>query len=169
MDPRRFGRIFAMGPENAATLQHPFFVNLGPEPLEESFDLAKHFFAESRHRKIHVKSFIMNNQVVVGVGNIYASEALWRAKISPHRQARSLTKTETGRLAGVIRDTLRDAIEAGGTTIRDYRSSDNKGGNFQNLLAVYGRDNQKCSRCNALIVLATQSARSSYFCPVCQK
>ena len=169
IDPRRFGRVFAMDAAAASTLSHRFLDGLGPEPLDKTLDLAAHLFEKSRGRKIAVKTFIMNNDILVGVGNIYASESLWRAKISPLRPAHLLNRRQTIALADAIRSTLQDAIDHGGTTIRDYRSSDNNHGNFQEELAVYGRNDKECRTCSTNILLVTQAARSTYFCPICQK
>lgn len=167
IDPRRFGRLFSV--ERSEIHTHPFLAKLGIEPLKDGIDLGQHLFAESRRRKQAVKIFLMDGEVVVGVGNIYASESLWRAKIHPERRAHELKRSEYQRLGREIVNVLTDAIHAGGTTFRDYRDKDGNPGYFQTKLAVYGRDTKDCWRCASKIIKVTQAARSTYFCPVCQK
>ncbi len=167
IDPRRFGRLFSL--EKDEMESHPFLAKLGVEPLNVDVDLGAYLFGASRRRTQAVKVFLMDSEVVVGVGNIYASESLWRAKINPMMCANQLKKTDYVKLAHEIIKVLKDAIEAGGTTFRDYRDKDGNPGYFQTNLAVYGRDTKDCSRCGSKIVKITQAARSSYFCPVCQK
>lgn len=170
VDPRRFGRVFALTTEEATAFSHSFLRDLGVEPLDQEVDLGKHLFVESRSRKVPVKNFIMDGHVVVGVGNIYASESLWRAKISPLVPANELSRPALTRLATEIKKTLSEAIAAGGTTFRDYRNSHDKPGMFQVKLAVYERDGEPCRRCGkGLIEKITQGGRSTYLCPVCQK
>lgn len=169
VDPRRFGRVFALDPEQAANLAHQFLDSLGIEPLDEAVDLGDVLFDLSRGRKVPLKNFIMDNAVVVGVGNIYASESLWRAKLSPLREASTLTKSEAKKLAVEIKKTLSEAIAAGGTTFRDYRNSHDKPGMFQVKLNVYEQDTKPCKRCRKPIEKVTIGGRSTYFCPFCQK
>lgn len=169
VDPRRFGRVFALSETQAETLQHQFLDSLGVEPLAADVDLAKVFFDKSRTRKVPLKNFVMDNAIVVGVGNIYASESLWRAKLSPYREASSLTRTEARRLALEIKKTLAEAIAAGGTTFRDYRNSHDKPGMFQVKLAVYEQEAKPCRRCHKIIHKTVVGSRSTYFCPFCQK
>ncbi len=169
VDPRRFGRVFALNKIQSQTLQHQFLDALGVEPLNEDVDLAKVLFDKSRSRKVPLKNFIMDNTVVVGVGNIYASESLWRAKLSPEREASTLTRPEARKLASEIKKTLTEAIAAGGTTFRDYRNSHDKPGMFQVKLAVYEQDTKPCRRCHKIIIKTVIGGRSTYFCPFCQK
>ena len=169
VDPRRFGRVFALDEAQAATLEHVFLDSLGVEPLDPKVNLAEVLFTLSRSRKVPLKTFIMDNAVVVGVGNIYASESLWRAKLSPLREAGSLTKSEAKKLAKEIQETLSEAILAGGTTFRDYRNSHDKPGMFQVKLAVYEQDTKPCRRCRKPVAKITIGGRSTYFCPFCQK
>lgn len=169
VDPRRFGRVFALDALQAEAMQHVFLDSLGVEPLDPSIDLAAILFNLSRSRKVPLKNFVMDNSVVVGVGNIYASESLWRAKLSPLREASTLTRPEAKKLAAEIKNTLSEAIAAGGTTFRDYRNSHDKPGMFQVKLAVYEQDSKPCRRCHKIIQKMTIGGRSTYFCPFCQK
>lgn len=169
IDPRRFGRVFATLPGEENQKSHRFFKNLGREPLEDPGTLGKHLFEVSRKRRVPLKTFIMDNAFIVGVGNIYASEALWRAKLSPTRLALELSMPEAKRLAREIVSTLNEAIAAGGTTFKDYRNSDDKPGSYQVKLAVYEQNTKGCRRCRGLIAKITQAGRSTYFCSVCQK
>jgi formamidopyrimidine-DNA glycosylase len=171
VDPRRFGRIFALRADEIES--HPFFARLGVEPLDPSVSLSEHLFVMS-HKKLRskssrtIKQFLMDSSIVVGVGNIYASESLWRAKINPARKASQLTRHQYVHLARQIIDVLTEAINAGGTSFRDYRDIDGKPGYFQQSLAVYGRETKPCKRCTALIRRTVQGGRSTYHCPVCQ-
>jgi formamidopyrimidine-DNA glycosylase len=167
IDARRFGRLFSI--ENQQLDSHPFLEKLGVEPLESTLDLGRHLFAQSRTRSQAVKVFLMDSAVVVGVGNIYASESLWRANINPHLSAKQLSARKWSKLACQIIDVLTAAIQAGGTTFRDYRNKDGNSGDFQANLAVYGREAKPCPRCAAKIIKTTQAARSTYHCAVCQK
>lgn len=164
-DPRRFGSLlWAEQPE-----QHKLLAQLGPEPLECSgAELAVHLHSLGKGRKVAVKNFIMNAQVVVGVGNIYANEALFLAGIRPTRAAGRLTRSQWQRVANAIQDRLHQAIAAGGTTLKDFQHSDGKPGYFAQKLAVYGRDGEPCSACGGAIKQHRQNQRSSYYCPICQ-
>lgn len=168
VDPRRFGRVFPATKHEAESLSHTYLKNLGVEPLELGSNLWKHLFDQSRKRSTAIKTFLMDSSVLVGVGNIYASESLWRAKISPLRLAKDIDASEMKRLAKEIIKTLSEAIAAGGTTFRDYRNSDDKPGSNQDKLAVYERDTKPCKRCKAPIEKAVQAGRSTYFCAFCQ-
>lgn len=167
IDPRRFGRLFSL--ENHEITTHPFLSKLGVEPLNEQLDLARHLFDASRSRTQAVKVFLMDSEVVVGVGNIYASEALWRAKINPMISAKTLQLRDFRALAKHIKLVLQDAIDAGGTTFRDYRDKDGNPGYFQKNLSVYGKESMPCPRCRSKVCRITQAGRSTFFCPVCQK
>ena len=164
-DSRRFGAIFWT---EADPLLHERLVNLGPEPLSELFS-ADSLFRASRGRKIAVKPFIMDAQIVVGVGNIYASEALFRAGISPVRQAGRVSRNTYERLVRSVREVLVEAIEAGGTTIRDFMDTEGRPGYFKQELLVYGRAGEQCTACGSVIKKARLGQRSTFYCPRCQK
>jgi len=168
IDPRRFGRIFSLSQKEFTSYSHPFLADLGVEPLDPAVDLSAVFFKLSRGRKTPIKTFIMDSKMVVGDGNIYASEALWRAKISPFKSAGLLDQTAYKALAKEIQFVLVRSIEAGGTTFRDYRNSDNQKGAFQVKLAVYNREGLPCLTCKAKIERSIQAGRSTFFCSVCQ-
>lgn len=163
-DPRRFG-LWLMG--EGDPLQHPLLAKLGPEPLGKSFtvDVLERACAGSR---VAIKARIMDASVVVGVGNIYASEALFRAKIHPLRPASALTHGELSRLVRAIRRVLRDAVAQGGTTLRDFVHSDGSPGYFRQRLMVYERAGQPCRVCGSPIVRQIVGQRSTYWCPQCQ-
>jgi formamidopyrimidine-DNA glycosylase len=164
-DSRRFGAIFWT---EADPLRHERLVALGPEPLSELFS-ADYLFRVSRGRKIAVKPFIMDAKVVVGVGNIYASEALFRAGISPVRQAGRVSRNACARLARSVREVLVEAIDAGGTTIRDFMDSEGRPGYFKQELKVYGRGGEQCNTCGSTIKLIRLGQRSTFYCVKCQK
>lgn len=164
-DPRRFGALLWFNPE---TGNHPLLAHLGPEPLGESFD-GNYLFRISRGRRVSIKALIMNSQIVVGVGNIYASESLFLAGIRPRRAASRLTRAEAARLVTAIRQVLEASIAQGGTTLRDFVHEDGAHGYFSQSLRVYGRTQAPCPVCHAPIKHITQSGRSSYYCPTCQK
>lgn len=164
-DPRRFGLLVWMEDDPAA---HPLLAHLGPEPLEPAFD-ADYLYRITRSRSAAIKLVIMDARVVVGVGNIYASESLYRAGIRPQKPARRLTRSQCSLLVASIRDTLHDALAAGGSTLRDFFGSDGSPGYFQQHYFVYGRAGQVCRRCEATIRHLTQGQRSTYYCPQCQK
>lgn len=163
-DPRRFGSFLWLEPGDAS---HPLLRNLGPEPLSEDFS-GDHLWRCSRSRRIAVKSFIMNGHIVVGVGNIYASEALFRAGIHPLRAAGRISKNRYQWLATAIRDVLNEAIRMGGTTLRDFSSSDGQPGYFGQELAVYGREGLACIQCRAAVRQRHIGQRASYYCINCQ-
>jgi formamidopyrimidine-DNA glycosylase len=141
---------------------------LAPEPLGDEFD-ADYLHRISRRRKVAVKLFIMNAHCVVGVGNIYASEALFRARISPRRATGRLTREEVQRLVRSIKDVLSEAIKIGGTTLRDYVNAEGTPGYFRQKLFVYERGGQACLVCRGPIKQMVQGQRSTYFCPHCQR
>lgn len=163
-DPRRFGSVLWADDWQ----QHDLIKDLGPEPLSQEFD-AEYLYAKSKKRKVAVKNFIMNSHIVVGVGNIYASEALFRAGIRPKRAAGKITKLEAVELARQIKAVLKEAIKQGGTTLRDFTASDGKPGYFKQKLTVYGREAEPCLHCKTTIKQVTIGQRASYYCPVCQK
>ena len=163
-DPRRFGLVLW---EQGDPLQHPLLASIGPEPLEQTFS-GGHLFLRSRGRSVAVKQFIMDSRIVAGIGNIYASEALFRARIDPARPAGSLSDDDYDRLAGAIRETLTAAIADGGTTIRDFRVGEGTPGYFTVNLKVYDRAGAPCTSCGTPISAIRQHGRSTYFCSRCQ-
>lgn len=166
-DPRRFGRV-AVAALPAPGGWPEEFSGLGPEPLERGFG-AKTLHAASRGRKGPVKPFLLDQGVVAGVGNIYANEALFDARIHPARPACSLDAAECGRLARALKAVLRSSIRRGGSTLRDYRTLDGGEGSFQLTLRVYDRAGADCPVCGAPVVTIRQAGRSTFFCPRCQK
>ena len=164
-DPRRFGSLLWT---RSDPLTHPLLVRLAPEPLEPAFD-ADYLYAASRGRRVAIKQFLMNSHVVVGVGNIYASEALFRARVHPRRAAGRLKRAEIARLVRGIKAVLTTAIRVGGTTLRDYVGADGNPGYFRQRLYVYERAGKPCRVCRTPIRQITQGQRSTYFCPKCQK
>lgn len=162
-DPRRFGSLHW----SKTPLQHKLLKSLGPEPLGDDFD-ARYLRQKSRGRRVSVKQFIMNAQVVVGVGNIYASEALFLACINPRRAAGRISLQRYERLVVAIKEVLTSAIRAGGTTLRDFYGGDGEPGYFQQQLVAYGREGEPCRRCDAPITAIVQGQRSTYYCKQCQ-
>ncbi len=163
-DPRRFGAVlWWTGPIE----DHPLLNKLGPEPLEAGF-VDQHLWQLSGGRKQAVKAFIMNGHIVVGVGNIYASESLFRAGILPHRQAGRVSRQRYLHLSRVIREVLTEAIAQGGTTLQDFTNSDGQPGYFAQELLVYGREGQPCVACTANIKMKVIGQRASFYCPKCQ-
>jgi formamidopyrimidine-DNA glycosylase len=162
-DPRRFGSFFF----SKKPLKHPLLAKLGPEPLGNEFDGA-YLWRRSRGRKVSIKQFIMNAQVVVGVGNIYASESLFVAGINPRRAAGRIARHRHDALASSIRDILARSIEAGGTTLRDFYGGDGEPGYFKQQLEVYGREGERCRTCNTVIKSIVQGQRTTYYCTRCQ-
>jgi formamidopyrimidine-DNA glycosylase len=164
-DPRRFGSILWA---NGDPLDHPLLVNLGPEPLSGLLH-GEYLYQRSRGRRIAVKSFIMNNQVVVGIGNIYANEALYAAGIHPARRAHQISRTRYDRLTHAIKQVIDEAITAGGTTVRDFVNSQGKPGYFSQSLRVYGRGGLSCQRCGRILHQTRIAQRSSVYCLYCQR
>jgi formamidopyrimidine-DNA glycosylase len=164
-DSRRFGAILWTMDD---PLQHARLANLGPEPFADGFD-ANYMYKCSRGRKSAVKTFLMDARVVVGVGNIYASEALFRAGIAPGKASGSVSRQAYGRLVDSVRHILTDAIAAGGTTIRDFADSDGRPGYFKQELKVYGRKGEACNVCGSVIRQTTLGQRSTFSCPKCQR
>ncbi|NBP08315.1 MAG: bifunctional DNA-formamidopyrimidine glycosylase/DNA-(apurinic or apyrimidinic site) lyase [Gammaproteobacteria bacterium] len=164
-DPRRFGSLHLVsGDPNG----HPLLAKLGPEPLDDAFD-AEYLWRSSRSRRIAVKPFLMNGHVVVGVGNIYASEALFRAGVRPGRQARHLKHDEITRIVDAIKQVLAMAIKVGGTTLRDYVGADGTPGYFRQKLFVYERAGEPCRKCGEAVRHRVQGQRSTYWCHACQR
>ena len=164
-DPRRFG-VVLWQPAGAA--EHPLLAVLGVEPLDEVFT-GDWLYAALRRRAAPVKPGRMDGHFVVGIGNIYASESLFRAGISPLRAANRISAGRCQRLAGAVRETLSDAIAAGGSSIRDYVHSDGGAGCFQVDCAVYDRAGQPCRRCGGVVRQVRQAGRSTYWCAGCQR
>jgi len=162
-DPRRFGSIFYL-----EDLNHKLLNNLGVEPLEVSFD-EKYLFDKSRSKAQNVKAFIMDSKIVVGVGNIYACESLFKTGINPKTQANKISKQRYINLTKNIKKVLTKAIKAGGTTLQDFAKVDGKPGYFSQELSVYGRENENCYTCNGKIKRIVQNQRSTFYCPKCQK
>jgi formamidopyrimidine-DNA glycosylase len=164
-DPRRFGCFLYTSEEPQ---QHKLLRGLAPEPLEAQFNGA-YLHRITRRRRVAIKTLLLNGRLVTGVGNIYASEALFRARIRPQRAARTLTLAQCRQLAAAIRNVLKSAIRSGGTTLRDYLSADGLPGYFKQKLYVYERAALPCRRCRTPIRQLTQGQRSTYYCPRCQK
>lgn len=163
-DPRRFG-LFAWS--DAGGDAHPLLAGLGPEPLGDDFDGAW-LHRETRKTRVAIKQAIMDARRVVGVGNIYASESLFRARINPLLPASRLGPQRCARLVGTIRETLTEAIAAGGSTLRDFVGGDGQPGYFQQSYFVYGRDGEPCRVCGHSISRTVIGQRATYWCPVCQ-
>ncbi len=166
VDPRRFGMLDCCPAAELAT--HKLVRVLGQEPLEEGFDGA-FLFALSRGKKASIKSMLMDGRLLVGVGNIYASEACWRAAVRPRRAAKTLKHSECDALADAVRSVLQSAIDAGGTSFRDYVGVGEEQGYFARELAVYEREGKPCRRCKAPIRRTTDGGRSTYWCAGCQR
>ncbi len=167
-DPRRFGAMDLTA--TAALGAHRLIAPLGPEPLGNAFSAA-HLAARFLGRRSAVKAALLDQRNVAGLGNIYVCEALWRARISPLRAAGRISQARLEDLARAVRETLRDAIAAGGSSLRDYRQADGALGYFQHSFAVYGRAGEACQRpgCAGFVRRRVQSARSSFYCPRCQR
>ncbi len=161
-DPRRFGAVLWQEGDT-----HPLLAHLGPEPLDVHFT-AHHLYHISRARRVAVKQFIMDNTVVVGVGNIYASEALFRCGISPQLESSKISLERFALLVDAIRETLQEAIEAGGSTLRDFVNTSGNPGYFQQQHWVYGRAGDPCRSCGSPIRLIKQGQRSTFYCEHCQ-
>ncbi len=163
-DPRRFGSLHYT---DEAPALHPLLRSLAPEPLEDAFT-ADYLWEATRGRRVAIKQLIMNARLVVGVGNIYASEALFRAGIRPRRQARGLKRDEVARLVDAIREVLTMAVRVGGTTLRDYVGADGNPGYFRQKLFVYERGGEPCRACGEPVRHFVQGQRSTYWCATCQ-
>ena len=164
-DPRRFGLVLSWPDGDLHT--HPLFATLGPEPLGDDFSTS-HVVAASRRSRRPVKNTLMDARFVAGVGNIYASEALWRARINPKTQAGRISRPRWSRLRTAVIEVLRHALREGGSTLSDFRNASGDPGYFQVQLRVYGRDRESCSRCGSMIRRIVQAGRSTYYCPGCQ-
>lgn len=164
-DPRRFGAILW---EDGEIYDHKLLKHLGPEPLSDAFD-AEYLYRHSRKRSQAVKSWIMDSKIVVGVGNIYANEALFNSGIHPLKAAQKLTKAQAMNLVKEIKDVLSKAITRGGTTLRDFVGGDGKPGYFAQELNVYGRGGEPCKSCGKKLTEKRLTQRSTVYCTHCQK
>jgi formamidopyrimidine-DNA glycosylase len=162
-DPRRFGCLLWQAPHEI----HPLLQKLGPEPLSSAFT-GDYLFRKSRGKSLAVKSFLMDQAVVVGVGNIYAAESLFRAGISPLREAGSLSKARYEKLAEAAKEILAYAIERGGTTLRDFINPDSEPGYFEQELDVYGREGEPCKQCGRALRDSRLNNRAGAWCGFCQ-
>lgn len=166
-DPRRFGSVHWQPIEKGDYHQHPLLAKLAPEPLSDDFN-GDYFYQIAQKRRVAIKSLIMNSQVVVGAGNIYANESLFMSGIHPQTPANQLSKKQCELLTLNIKQVLAKAIAQGGTTLKDFMSPEGKPGYFVQELQVYDRDGQPCRHCGTQIQRIILNQRASYFCPVCQ-
>ena len=164
-DARRFGLMDLV--KSGELDAHPLLAGLGPEPLGNAFSAAT-LAGRLIGRVAPIKAILLDQRVVAGLGNIYVCEALWRARISPLREAGAVTSAEADTLVTAVRAVLADALAAGGSSLRDYRQADGELGYFQHAFAAYGREGTPCPRGDGTIVRVVQSGRSSFFCPSCQ-
>ncbi|MEE2944078.1 MAG: bifunctional DNA-formamidopyrimidine glycosylase/DNA-(apurinic or apyrimidinic site) lyase [Pseudomonadota bacterium] len=167
-DPRRFGAMDLL--DTATAAEHPLLASIGPEPLGNDFN-ENYLVKKLEGRKTPIKSALLDQKIVAGLGNIYVCEALYRAKISPKRHVNKISSARIFSLVPIIRDVLTDAISAGGSSLKDFRQADGELGYFQHSFDAYGRDSKPCRSedCNGEIVKITQSGRSSFYCPQCQR
>ena len=163
-DPRRFGAILW---SKEALVQHPRLMHLGPEPLSRAFS-AKYIYDACQGRSVCIKTWLMNQKNVVGVGNIYASEALFLSKIHPLKQAKDIGLGECKNLSRFVKQVLREAIKQGGTTLRDFSNGHDQPGYFQQSLRVYAKVGEPCCACQTIIEKVIINQRASYYCPGCQ-
>lgn len=163
-DPRRFGALLWAG-RHAET--HPLLSRIGPEPFSPEFS-GGYLYEISRNRHCSVKTLLMNSQIVAGIGNIYASEILFRSKINPSRPANRISKVRYAALVDNAQKVLQEAISSGGTTLKDFTATEGGKGYFSTHLNVYGKAGKPCPRCQSLIVRRILAQRSSYYCPSCQ-
>ena len=164
-DPRRFGSVHRV---EGAPERHMLLANLGPEPLSAEFD-AQALYRITRGRRASIKETLMNARVVVGVGNIYANEALFRARIHPRTPAGRISLQRYAVLVAAVKETLRQAIEAGGSSLRDWHHADGSLGYFQQSYFVYDREGAPCRACESPIRAIRQGQRATYYCPRCQR
>ncbi len=163
-DPRRFGSVIF----NQLGLEHPLLIQLGVEPLTDDFN-GDYLFAITQKRKVAIKALIMNSQVVVGVGNIYAQESLFRCGISPKRMANNISKSRIKHLVDEIKLVLNEAIAAGGSSLKDFTAVDGKPGYFQHTHQVYGRGGEPCTKCQKTLKQAVIGQRTTVYCGSCQR
>ncbi|MBW2683349.1 MAG: bifunctional DNA-formamidopyrimidine glycosylase/DNA-(apurinic or apyrimidinic site) lyase [Deltaproteobacteria bacterium] len=167
-DTRRFGSINMIYPEEQITLEQDFFKNTGPEPFADDFN-GKYLHLLARGKNQPVKTFIMTNRTVAGIGNIYANESLFAAHIRPTRRIKSISLKSWNRLASEIRKVLKHAISCGGSTISNFVNASQERGYFQMNFKVYGRAEEDCLTCSTTIKKQVIGGRASYYCPKCQK
>jgi formamidopyrimidine-DNA glycosylase len=167
-DPRRFGAMDLL--ETATADQHKLLSAIGPEPLGNDFN-EPYLVAALKGRSTPVKSALLDQRIVAGLGNIYVCEALFRARISPQRRAGQIAATRVAAMVPIIRQVLAEAIEAGGSSLRDFRQADGELGYFQHSFDAYGREGEPCRApgCNSTIARIVQAGRSSFYCPKCQR
>ncbi|WP_204112902.1 bifunctional DNA-formamidopyrimidine glycosylase/DNA-(apurinic or apyrimidinic site) lyase [Shimia biformata] len=167
-DPRRFGAMDLL--PTATADAHPLLASLGPEPLGNAFS-EDHLVAALKGRNTPIKSALLDQKIVAGLGNIYVCEALFRAGIAPTRKAGRISAARVASLVPIIRQVLSEAIDAGGSSLRDFRQADGELGYFQHSFDVYGREGEPCRRdgCGGTIGRIVQSGRSSFYCPQCQR
>ncbi|MDG1128591.1 DNA-formamidopyrimidine glycosylase [Rhodobacteraceae bacterium EhC02] len=167
-DPRRFGAMDLL--ETATAEQHKLLALIGPEPLGNDFS-EPYLVAAFKGRNTPVKSALLDQRIVAGLGNIYVCEALFRSRISPRRKAGQIAATRVAALVPIIRQVLAEAIEAGGSSLRDFRQADGELGYFQHSFDAYGREGEPCraAGCTATIARIVQSGRSTFYCPQCQR
>ena len=167
-DPRRFGAMDLM--QTATAEEHPLLAQLGPEPLGNSFS-ESHLVSALKPRNMPIKSALLDQKIVAGLGNIYVCEALFRGGIHPARRAKRISEARISALVPIIRDVLSQAIEAGGSSLKDFRQADGELGYFQHSFDVYGREGEPCRAegCGGTIHRIVQSGRSSFYCPNCQR
>jgi formamidopyrimidine-DNA glycosylase len=167
-DPRRFGQIDVV--TRKLERQHPALAVLGPDPITEPEQASgSHLFARSRGKSTSLKAFILDQNVIAGVGNIYASEALWHIGVRPTVKAQKLTTSKADELATAIKAVLQHALDHGGTSLRDFVDADGATGEHADYLSMYGRAGQPCPRCKTAIKHMILQGRATYFCPKCQK
>ena len=168
IDPRRFGYIFVT--ETASLERHKFFVNLGVEPLIRQFN-DRYLLNVTKNKKSPIKNIIMNQKYIVGIGNIYASEALFMSGIHPFRLGKDITKRDCVKLVRAIKSVLKKSIKLGGSSINDHTMVSGKMGYFQNKLYVYGKEGSKCAKrsCQSPIIRIVIAQRSSFYCSECQR
>lgn len=164
-DPRRFGALLWTSED---PMTHPLLAIIGPEPLSKDFD-GDYLYHQSRNRKVSVKSFVMNSAIVAGVGNIYATEALFQAGIHPHLSAGKISREKYQTLATAIKQILKKAIEKGGTTLKDFMKSDGTPGYFRIELKVYGHGGEPCPHCHTKLASTRLGQRSTVYCRKCQR
>lgn len=163
-DPRRFGSLHW---SSGDPQRHHLLAHLGPEPLSSAFH-ADYLHQLGHARRVSVKALLMDARVVVGIGNIYANEALYRAAIRPMRPAGRIGRARYARLVAAVKSVLAEAIAAGGTTLRDFTGSGGRPGYFRQRLEVYGRGGEPCYRCAGIIRMERRAQRATYYCPRCQ-
>ena len=167
-DPRRFGALLWHARSCGDVLQHPLLAKLGIEPFDPHFD-GEWLFAATRGRRSPIKQVLLAGKTVVGVGNIYATECLFAARIHPQTQAGRIARRRYVRLAAAIRSVLERAIDLGGSTLRDFRGADGVNGRYTDFAQAYGRDGLACARCGTPIRRLVLGQRATYFCPRCQR